>query len=161
MVKVGTQWCGPCKIAEKTLRTLADNPEFKNIILATIDSDKHDELISEHNIRSIPTILYYKNGKLVDRTGGDNLKQTILSINKNYDQKKTLVPEVAETPAQEKVMPAQEQPKEAPSIAEPQKVEEVPAPACEVQTESFFSRAYNATKDFFANLGETIKSWFK
>lgn len=55
-------WCGPCKMLSPLLEELAE--AHQEIIFVKVDVDEADELAAKFGIRSIPTVLYYKNGEV-------------------------------------------------------------------------------------------------
>jgi len=60
------EWCGPCRMVGPTIEELAKEYEDKAVI-GKINVDENDEIAGEYGIRSIPTILFFKNGVLADR----------------------------------------------------------------------------------------------
>ena len=62
-------WCGPCRIIGPVIDELAKEYEGKAVI-GKVDVDQNPEISMEYGIRSIPTLLFFKDGKLVDRTVG-------------------------------------------------------------------------------------------
>jgi len=61
-------WCGPCRMLSPIIEQLAE--EKTNIAFAKLDVDKNREVSMRYGIMSIPTLLYFKNGALVDKTLG-------------------------------------------------------------------------------------------
>ena len=61
-------WCGPCRMLSPIIEQLAE--EKTNITFAKLDVDKNRAVPMQYGIMSIPTLLYFKNGKLVDKTLG-------------------------------------------------------------------------------------------
>lgn len=62
-------WCAPCRIIAPVLDQLA--AEFHGKVKVTkLDVDSNVRTASRFNVRSIPTILFFKNGKLVDQVVG-------------------------------------------------------------------------------------------
>ena len=53
-------WCGPCKALTKTVEN--NKSKFKKIKRFKVDLDEHQELAKKYNIKSIPTILLFKDG---------------------------------------------------------------------------------------------------
>ena len=53
-------WCMPCKMIAPILEKISTE---KNVKLAKIDIDEHEELVKEFNIMSVPTIKIFKDGK--------------------------------------------------------------------------------------------------
>lgn len=61
-------WCGPCRTLGQIFKELLP---IEGVAFADIDMDEADEeLAVENNIRSIPTVLFYKNGLQIDRFNG-------------------------------------------------------------------------------------------
>jgi len=68
IVDFWAEWCGPCRMQLPILESYAKNNE--DIQVVKINVDQNPELASEYGIRSIPTILYFKEGQLKDKTVG-------------------------------------------------------------------------------------------
>lgn len=62
-------WCGPCKAIAPIIDELATEYEGK-ILVCKCNLDECDDVPVECGIRSIPTLLFYKNGEVVDRHVG-------------------------------------------------------------------------------------------
>lgn len=61
-------WCGPCKMMHPVIDELATNhPELKII---KIDVDNHNELARTYGVMSIPTLIMFKNGLVVEKNIG-------------------------------------------------------------------------------------------
>ena len=58
-------WCGPCRMVAPVLTELAEKYDGK-IVVGKCDVEENDELAAEFGIRNIPTILFFKNGQVVD-----------------------------------------------------------------------------------------------
>jgi thioredoxin len=70
------EWCGPCHMIAPVLDQLAAESEGRYII-AKLNVDENPQTAGQFGIRSIPTLLIFKNGTLVDRLVGVQPKQTI------------------------------------------------------------------------------------
>lgn len=68
-------WCGPCKMVGPVIDELATEYEGKAII-GKCDVDDNDDVASEFGIRNIPTVLFFKDGQLVDKQVGSAPKAT-------------------------------------------------------------------------------------
>ena len=62
-------WCGPCKKIAPLIEELAAEYEGKAII-GKVNVEDEDELASQFGIRNIPTVLFIKNGNVVDKQVG-------------------------------------------------------------------------------------------
>jgi thioredoxin 1 len=62
-------WCGPCKVLSPKLTELSEKYEGK-VVIGKCNADEEEDLSSEIGIRNIPTLLFFKNGELVDRLSG-------------------------------------------------------------------------------------------
>ena len=59
-------WCGPCKMVGPIIDELATEYEGK-VIIGKCDVDENGDVAAEYGIRNIPTVLFFKNGELVDK----------------------------------------------------------------------------------------------
>ena len=62
-------WCGPCRIIGPIVEELAPSYQEKAII-AKINVDDNPQIAQRYGVTSIPTLMMFKNGKLVDRAVG-------------------------------------------------------------------------------------------
>lgn len=62
------KWCGPCQQLGATLERIAGN--YSDVVFIKVDIDKHKEIASENNIRSIPVLSFFKNGQKVHTKPG-------------------------------------------------------------------------------------------
>ena len=62
-------WCGPCKKIAPDIEALAEEYEGR-VIIGKCDVDDNDDLTSKFGVRNIPTVLFIKNGEVVDKTVG-------------------------------------------------------------------------------------------
>ena len=73
VVDLWAEWCGPCRSITPSIEELATEYEGKAII-GKYNVDEENELSTEYGVRSIPTILFFKDGKLADKQVGHHLK---------------------------------------------------------------------------------------
>jgi len=75
-------WCGPCRMVGPVIDDLAKEMQGK-IVFGKLNVDENPSISQRHNIMSIPTLLIFKKGKLVDQLVGaypkDQLKQRLES----------------------------------------------------------------------------------
>ena len=64
-----TSWCGPCKMVGPIIEELATEFEGQ-VIIGKCDVDENSDMAAEYGIRNIPTVLFFKNGEIVDKQVG-------------------------------------------------------------------------------------------
>ncbi len=69
-------WCGPCRMVTPIIEELASEYEGK-VLIGKVDVDDNNDVASKYGIRNIPTILFFKNGEIVDKQVGAAPKNTI------------------------------------------------------------------------------------
>jgi len=76
-------WCGPCKMMAPTFSSVASNFALKTLF-AKVNTENEQQLVARYNIRSIPTLIVFKNGYEKERISGalDHLNLTNL-VNKH------------------------------------------------------------------------------
>jgi thioredoxin 1 len=72
-------WCGPCQMLSPILKQVKDNLG-ERITIIKIDVDKNQELASRIQVRGVPTMMLYQNGKQLWRQSGVLSKEEILKI---------------------------------------------------------------------------------
>jgi len=76
LVDAWAEWCGPCRMVAPILDQLAAESDGRYKI-AKLNVDENARTAAQFNIRSIPTLLIFKNGKLVDQLIGAQPKSAI------------------------------------------------------------------------------------
>lgn len=71
-------WCGPCKMLSPVLEQL-DKEGFP-VQIVKIDTDEATNLAIEYGVQAIPTLLFFSEGKLVNRTMGYQRKDQIVAF---------------------------------------------------------------------------------
>lgn len=79
LVDFWAEWCGPCKMLAPTLDELADEYQGRAKI-AKLDIDKHQDLAVKYGISSIPTLLLFKGGQVVQQTVGLKPKNALKQV---------------------------------------------------------------------------------
>jgi thioredoxin 1 len=67
-------WCGPCRMVGPVIEELAKEYEGK-VVIGKCNVDDNEDLTTEFGIRNIPTILFFKNGEVVDKLIGAQSKE--------------------------------------------------------------------------------------
>jgi thioredoxin 1 len=81
VVDFWASWCGPCMMMKPEFEAAAK--ELKGINLAKVDVDANNKLSEKYEIRSIPTMIFFKDGKEVSRNVGAIGKEEIISLAKD------------------------------------------------------------------------------
>ncbi len=78
LVDFWAEWCGPCRLIGPIVKELAD--EFGDrAVIGKMDVDNNPGITAKFGIRNIPTILFFKNGEVVDKSVGAVPKAILLS----------------------------------------------------------------------------------
>jgi thioredoxin 1 len=77
LVDFWAPWCGPCRMIAPVIEELAEEFEGKANI-CKVNTDEQQDLAVEHGIRSIPTIIFMKDGEIVEQMVGASSKQVFV-----------------------------------------------------------------------------------
>ena len=69
MIDFSAVWCGPCQILAPVMEKLAEQYDGKAVV-AKVDVDEQRELAIQYRVMSVPTVIFLKDGKEVDRKTG-------------------------------------------------------------------------------------------
>jgi len=69
VVDLWATWCGPCRMVGPIISELADEYDGR-VVIGKCDVEEEEEIAAQLRVVSIPTILFFKNGELVDRHVG-------------------------------------------------------------------------------------------
>jgi len=83
LVDFWAEWCGPCRALAPVLDEIAEE-HAESLIIAKVNVDDNNEIASKYSIRSIPTLLLFKNEEIVDRTQGQQSKSKLLEFLKDH-----------------------------------------------------------------------------
>jgi thioredoxin 1 len=72
-------WCGPCKTQSPILKDLAGELG-EQVRVIKIDVDQNAEVANRYQIRSVPTLMIFKNGEIKYRQSGLHTKQQLMSV---------------------------------------------------------------------------------
>ena len=69
MIDFGAEWCGPCRMVGPLVDELANEYDGKALV-GKVNVDLHGGIAAQFGVRNIPTIIFLKNGELVDKVVG-------------------------------------------------------------------------------------------
>lgn len=78
LVDFWADWCGPCKMLSPVVSEIAE--EAKDFKVYAVNVDEEPELASRYGIRSIPSLLVFKNGEIAKQSVGVIPKEQILEL---------------------------------------------------------------------------------
>ena len=78
VVDFWAEWCGPCKMLSPILEDVSEELNEK-IKVVKVNLDENQDLAMKYSVRSIPTLLLFRNGELIDSKIGLSPKDDIIS----------------------------------------------------------------------------------
>lgn len=78
VVDVWADWCGPCHMLAPTFKAAEETLDGKARFVK-LDAEKNQSLVKKYKVRNLPTLLYFKDGELVDRSIGVVSKGAIIN----------------------------------------------------------------------------------
>lgn len=79
VVDFWAQWCGPCRMLAPAIEELAQEYKGK-VVFAKMNTDENPVTPGQYNIMSIPTLLFFKDGELVERSIGLKSKAALSKL---------------------------------------------------------------------------------
>ena len=79
LVDFWAEWCGPCKMLTPTIESIAEDYQGKSDIVK-INVDEAPGIATKFGIRSIPSILLFKNGEVIEQRVGAVSKEELTSL---------------------------------------------------------------------------------
>jgi thioredoxin 1 len=77
VVDVWADWCGPCKMLAPQFEAAKEELKGKARFVK-LDADKNQKLVKKYKVMGLPSLLYFKDGQLVDRSTGVTTKNSII-----------------------------------------------------------------------------------
>jgi thioredoxin 1 len=77
MVDFWAEWCGPCRMIAPFVKEISEEFEGKAVV-GKVDVDSNNGIAVKYGIRNIPTVLFFKNGELVDKQVGAAPKKALV-----------------------------------------------------------------------------------
>jgi len=81
LVDFYADWCGPCKMLEPTVKSLA---ESTGAAVAKVDIDQNQPLAQQYQVRGVPTLLLFSDGEPVEQIVGVRDESTLRSLIEQY-----------------------------------------------------------------------------
>ncbi|EGA89782.1 thioredoxin [Planococcus donghaensis MPA1U2] len=78
IAELGAAWCAPCKMIAPALQEINED-QHNNISVIQVDIDDNQETAQKFGVMSIPTLLFFKDGELMEQTVGFQPKEEILA----------------------------------------------------------------------------------
>ncbi len=69
IIDLWAEWCGPCRMVGPPLSEISEDYDGK-VVVGKLDVDANPATTMKYGIRNIPTVLFFKNGELVDKQVG-------------------------------------------------------------------------------------------
>ncbi len=76
VVDFWAEWCGPCKMIGPVIDEISNEYSDKAVV-GKVNVDQNSSVSAQFNVRSIPTVLFIKNGEVVDKSVGAVAKNVL------------------------------------------------------------------------------------
>ncbi|GAA4302424.1 thioredoxin [Aestuariibaculum suncheonense] len=83
LVDFFAEWCGPCKMMSPILKDVKETMQDQ-VSIIKIDVDKNQSIATKFQVRGVPTLMIFKNGKQLWRQSGVLQKNDLISLLQSY-----------------------------------------------------------------------------
>ena len=83
VVDFSAEWCGPCRMVSPIIHELADEYAGR-IVTGEVNVDENPQITMQYKVKNIPTVLFIKNGEVVDKQVGAVPKSTYKNLVEKY-----------------------------------------------------------------------------
>lgn len=80
-------WCGPCRMLGPIIEEIVKENKDEGVKIIKVNVDENSDIAIKYGIRSIPSMLYFKDGELLERVVGVKSKENILEMIANIKEK--------------------------------------------------------------------------
>ncbi|MGN0269541.1 MAG: thioredoxin, partial [Candidatus Weimeria sp.] len=78
LVDLWATWCAPCRMQGPIVEKLAD--ELTDVKIGKLDVDENSDIAEKYNVMSIPTLLVFKNGEVVQKAVGVHTREQLIDM---------------------------------------------------------------------------------
>ena len=78
LVDLWATWCAPCRMQGPIVEKLAD--ELSDVKIGKLDVDENSDIAEKYNVMSIPTLLVFKNGEVVQKAVGVHTREQLIDM---------------------------------------------------------------------------------
>ena len=83
VIDFSAEWCGPCRMVSPIIHELAEE-YYGRIVTGEVNVDENPQVTMKYKVRNIPTVLFIKNGEVVDKQIGAAPKSTYKNLVEKY-----------------------------------------------------------------------------
>ncbi len=83
VVDLFATWCGPCRMLAPIIEKISNEANGRFVIVK-VDVDELEDVAISYGVNTIPTLLYFKNGKLLEKSIGLISEETIINTIEKY-----------------------------------------------------------------------------
>lgn len=70
------EWCGPCRMIGPIIEELAGEYADR-VVIGKCDVESNEDIVAQYRVRNIPTVVFIKNGQVVDKVVGGTTKENL------------------------------------------------------------------------------------